>query len=111
MLNPDAATPLAAIKQAAVEAVEAGKPVKFVFGTVASTAPLAVYVDQKTTYPAAMLILTRNVTDYSVVEERNGYRETVIVRNALQVGEEVLLARVPGGKRYIILDRMGGGGA
>lgn len=88
---PEPVTPLAAIKRAAVEAVEAGKPVAFFFGTVTSAAPLAVYIDQKTTYPASMLLLTRTVSDYG-----------------LAVGDRVLLARVQGGGRYIILDKVGG---
>ena len=54
------------VKKAAVEAVEAGKPVNLLFGTVISASPLKIQVDQKAIYTEKMLVLTRNVTDYEV---------------------------------------------
>lgn len=54
------------VKRAAVEAVEAGKPVHLLFGQVISTAPLKIQVDQKAIYTEKMLVLTRNVTDFEV---------------------------------------------
>lgn len=38
------------VKKAAVEAVEAGKPVHILFGTVISASPLKIQVDQKAIY-------------------------------------------------------------
>lgn len=55
-----------AVKQAAVEAVQASGPAGICFGTVTSVAPLKVTVDQKKTLTGAQLILTNNVRDYSV---------------------------------------------
>lgn len=49
-----------------MEAVEAGKPVNLLFGTVISASPLKIQVDQKAIYTEKMLVLTRNVTDYEV---------------------------------------------
>lgn len=54
------------VKKAAVEAVEAGKPVNLLFGQVISASPLKIQVDQKSIYTEKMLVLTRNVTDYEV---------------------------------------------
>lgn len=54
------------VKKAAVEAVEAGKPVHLVFGQVISDSPLKIQVDQKAIYTERMLVLTRNVMDYEV---------------------------------------------
>lgn len=54
------------VKRAAVEAVEAGKPVNLLFGQVISAAPLKIQVDQKSIYTEKMLVLTRNVTDFEV---------------------------------------------
>ena len=107
------------VKQAATEAVEAGKPVQFLFGTVISADPLQIQVDSKTTYTEKMLILTRNVTDYEMdivvshmTEEDpedhwHYYKGTkkIEVRNALVEGDQVVLARVQNGKRYVVLDR------
>lgn len=47
-------------------AVEAGKPVNLLFGTVVSASPLKIQVDQGSIYTEAMLVLTRNVTDHEI---------------------------------------------
>lgn len=118
------------VKKAAVEAVEASKPVNILFGTVLSASPLKIQVDQKSIYTSKMLILTRNVTDFEVdmtvnhtTEEKGGGsgmaafephnhdysgRKTFKVHNALQAGEKVLLVRVQRGKKYVVIDRVKG---
>ena len=78
------------IKQAAVEAVEASAPVQVLFGTVESASPLTVRVDQRFTLSKEFL----------VVPER--------LANTFDVGENVLLLRMQGGQKYVILDRIGG---
>lgn len=125
------------VKQAATEAVEAGKPVNLLFGTVISDKPLQIQVDQQSIYTAAMLVLTRNVTDYElditvsaqsvvishghpVVDTYTGGgtateiqhnhpiqgRKKIKIHNALIVGDQVLLARMQKGKRFVVLDRV-----
>lgn len=126
-----------AVKRAAIEAVEAGKPVQLVFGQVISTSPLKIQVDQKAIYTEKMLVLTRNVTDYEVdmtvshkteiithghpvvdtykgggtaleINHDHPYqgRKKFLVHNALVVGDWVVLARVQGGRRFVVLDRI-----
>ena len=72
--------PVEVVKRAAVEAVEAGKPVNILFGTVLSASPLKIQVDQK----------------------------TFKVHNALKAGEKVLLIRVQQGKKFVVIDRVKG---
>lgn len=101
--------PVEVVKRAAVEAVEAGKPVNILFGTVLSASPLKIQVDQKSIYTSKMLILTRNVTDFEVdmtvnhtTEDKGGGsgaaayeahkhayvgKKTFKVHNALKAGE------------------------
>lgn len=72
------------VKKAAVEAVEATKPVTILFGTVTSNSPLQVTIDQK-------MILT----------------EPHFVKNALllggfKVGAKLILFRLKGGQRFLI---------
>lgn len=88
------ANPVEAVKKAALEAVEASKPVSVLFGTVISASPLKIQIDQKTIYTQAMLVLTRHVTAYDS-------RHT-----SLAVGERVVLIRLQGGKRLLVLDRL-----
>ena len=116
------------VKQAAVEAVEATKPVQYLFGKVISVSPLKIQVSAKSIYTEKMLILTRNVTDFEVdmtvshiTENRAGGsgdpafashnhdykgKKKFKVHNALILGDEVVLGRVQGGKRFVVLDRI-----
>ncbi len=134
---PNAKNMVQLVKQAAVEAVEAGKPVNLLFGTVVSDKPLKIQVDQQSIYTEAMLVLTRNVTDYElditvsaqsvvishghpVVDTYTGGgtateiqhnhpiqgRKKIKIHNALIVGDQVLLARMQKGKRFVVLDRV-----
>lgn len=57
---------LADVKRAALEAVIAAKPFSLNYGTVISTSPLQISVDQKLTLQAEQLILTNAVRDYTV---------------------------------------------
>ena len=116
------------VKQAAVEAVEATKPVQFLFGKVISVSPLKIQVSAKSIYTEKMLILTRNVTDFEVdmtvshiTENRAGGsgdpafashnhdykgKKKFKVHNALIKGDWVLLGRIQGGKRFVVIDRI-----
>lgn len=103
------------VKKAALEAVEASKPVHLLYGQVISVTPLKIQVDQKTIYTEKMLVLTRNVTDYETdvtvsCQTVNGDpiqgAKKCKVCNSLVTGDQVLLARVQKGKKYVVLDRI-----
>lgn len=150
---PDGRTsPVDVVKRAALEAVEASKPVNVLFGTVVSVSPLKIDVEQKMTLGEKQLILTRNVTDYDVsmtidhqtesaltththsysgnvdsggpgphahsytgetdptdLSHVHKYKGTKVFRihNALKIGERVVLIRVQGGKKFLVIDRLG----
>lgn len=106
------------IKKAAKEAQEATKPVNVYFGEVVSTVPLKINVEQKMILGEVQLILTRAVTDYTiratllseteqdVVSDQT--HSQVLVHNALEIGDEVLLIRQQEGQRFVVVDRIGG---
>lgn len=93
-----------------------------------SVSPLKIQVSAKSIYTEKMLILTRNVTDFEVdmtvshiTENRAGGsgdpafashnhdykgKKKFKVHNALILGDEVVLGRVQGGKRFVVLDRI-----
>lgn len=56
-----------ALKKAALEAMEASKPVNVCFGTVESVNPLTINVEQKMTLGEKQLILCRSVTEYTTM--------------------------------------------
>lgn len=83
------------IKKAAVEAVEAAKPVSVVFGRVTAASPLTVRVDQKLTLSGDMLAVCAGI------EPLPGH-----VREGLKAGDRVLLLRMQGGQKYVVLDKV-----
>lgn len=104
---------LKVIKRSALEAMEASQPVRIYYGSVIGTEPLRILVDQRLTLGAAQVVLTRNVTDYEVRvtkddEDGTTDTDTVIVHNALKIGENVILCRQQGGQKFVVLERMVG---
>ncbi len=87
---PDANEFVALLKKAAVDAVDAQKPTTVCFGVVSGTSPLQINVEQKMTLGTLQLILTERVTE-----------------NGLEEGDQVILIRMQGGQKYIVLDRIG----
>jgi len=107
---------LEAIKRAALTAMEAAGPVAVVFGTVTKANPLEVNVDQRFTLDADFLIvpesLTRLEIDLRHVHTAPGgmtgdaLTEPVVIRPGLQIGDRVVLIRMQGGQKYLILDKV-----
>ena len=121
------------LKRAAVEAMEAKKPVNVYFGEVVSAAPLKINVEQKMELGEKQLILSRNVTNFKTSISggniKNYYytgsttdsgtapvspshvhavgKIEITVHNGLVVGDEVILIRQQGGQKFIVLDRIG----
>lgn len=104
------------IKRAAVEAVGASNPVAVQFGTVVSLSPLEVRLDQRLTLPEAFLIVPESLTRYEIdlshVHKLSGSSDTekaltdkIVIREGLAVGDAVILLRVQGGQKYVVLDK------
>ena len=142
------------IKQAAVEAMDASNPTNVLFGTVLSTNPLQIKIDQKITLTKEFLVLSRNVTDYETTvtvdwQSQNGLTtahshsfsgntgnagdvshnhsfsgntetanlthshgikgdKKITIHTALSTGDEVILLKMQGGQKYVVLDKVGG---
>lgn len=64
---PDFSELTTAIKKAALEAMESSKPVNVCFGTVETTNPLTINVEQKMTLGEKQLVLCRSVTEYTTM--------------------------------------------
>lgn len=105
------------IKKAAVEAVEAGEPSDFVYGTVTSVDPLKIMVDQKLILTEEFLILTSGVITYSVMAkvlykdtekhgEHNPDEVVLTLHNALVIGDKVIMLKSKGGQIYVVLDKI-----
>lgn len=81
---------LETIKMVAFNAVKESKPCEIKFGTVVSTSPLKINMEQKIILEEPCLILTSNVKDEKTIKS----------------GDSVILLRVQGGQKFIVLDRI-----
>jgi hypothetical protein len=130
---------LNAIKQAALDALEASSPVTILFGTVTKINPLEVNVDQRFTIDADFLIIPEslmllrgsderfemsikgNVQTGPVVDDESQEQWTGDMRiygaqmlatrkdmpnGPFTVGDKLILLRVQGGQKYVVLDRV-----
>ncbi|MBB6632754.1 DUF2577 domain-containing protein [Cohnella thailandensis] len=91
-----------AIKQAALAALEASCPVIVQYGTITNPNPLEVNVDQRFTLDADFLIQTEATTELKATIAGVDY----VIRPGLQAGDQVVLVRLQGGQKYLILDRV-----
>ena len=80
-----------AIKEAAVNAVEAGQPPAPLVGTVASVSPLSIRLEQRLTIGAEHLIVLRSAS-------------------GLAAGAKVALLRFAGGQQFLVLGEILSGG-
>lgn len=117
-------TMLDTIKKAAKDAIEASNPVNLVFGEVRSINPLMVNVDQRFNLTADFLIVPESLTKYELnlthahqYEDSTGsgstqkttdnaLTEPIVIRSGLQVGDKLILLRMQGGQKYLILDKV-----
>lgn len=76
------------IKQVAVNAVEAKKPVNVLFGKVSSASPLMVRLSADQIYSQEFLV-------------------TLDPPPAFQVGDVLVLVRIQGGQKFIVLGKRG----
>ena len=129
---PDANELVDTLKRAAVEAVEAKKPVNVYFGEVVSASPLKINVEQKMILGEKQLILARNVTDFKTKITAGNIKNyyytgdvnsgtapvspshvhavgtiEVTVHNGLAVGDQVIVLRQQEGQKFIVVDRIG----
>jgi hypothetical protein len=126
---PDANDLVRLIKKAAIDAIEARKPVNVCYGKVINANPLKIVVEQKFILEKSQLVLCRNVTEFTTNITMNWTSERawnydgdtillthshdikgkkqITVHNGLVVGDKVILIRQQGGQKYIVLDRIG----
>lgn len=110
---------LNAIKQTALNAVDAKKPVRLEVGTVLTSNPLKIQLTQKLTLSSMQLIIPRHLTKYTVpmtynleCEEIESHKHkiagttSVTIDNSLKSGDKVLLVRQDGGQKYVVFDKV-----
>lgn len=109
------------MKLVAAEVMEAQKPADIRCGTVSGIEPLEILLDQRMKLGENQLLVPERMTDHEIEIDASlmtgaagedghahalGGRMKLIWKNSLKRDEHVLLLRVPGGQKYIVLDRM-----
>lgn len=105
-----------AIRKAALTALEAAGPLAVLFGTVAKASPLEVNVDQRFVLDADFLVVPESLTKYEIDAKHThtyatgttgeALEKKLLIRRGLEVGDKLVLLRLQGGQRYLILDRV-----
>lgn len=95
---------LAVVREAALSAVEAGKPVSILYGEVVQHNPLEVKVDQRFSLSADFLVVPESLRKHEI--SIPGISGTVLIRKGLEKGDKVIMFRAQGGQQFIILDRV-----
>ena len=86
------------MKKAALQALDASKPVNVAFGTVVNENPLMISVEQKMTLGRSQLILSRNVTEYSIDVTIDWSSNSALTTHRHGIGtEEEMLVTMEGG--------------
>lgn len=97
---------LETIKIAALDAVNASKPIEIVLGEVLNIEPLKINLEQKLTLTSAFVIVPREFTDYKIKILIDDEEKEIEIKNALTVGEKLVLAKIQAGQKYLILSRL-----
>ena len=118
------------MKKAALQVYEEGSPSGVFFGQVISISPLKIQVEQRMMLESQHLVLTSLVSEFDVdmtvdhkTESTSGGtgessfashshdykgKKTYKIHLGLNIGEKVILLRVQGGQKFIVLDRVRG---
>lgn len=102
----DAKDIIYAIKKASIDAVDARQDCDYIYGTVTSIDPLTISIMQGLELYKEQLILTMNVTNHKSKIILDDETKTITIKNALEVGETVIMLRKKGGQKYLVLDRV-----
>ena len=114
---PDYTGLVKAMKQAALDAVDAKKPVAVYYGTVKSESPLKIDVEQKMTLSDHYVdIEVKHITEkrgggsgypaYESHDHEYKGRKKIMIYNGLKKGEKVLLIRFQEGQKFVVWDRV-----
>ena len=97
---------LESIKIASIDAINASKPVEIVYGIVLSIEPLKIDLEQKLTLSESFLIVPEEFTDRKINIVIDDEEKEIEIKNALKVDDKLILARVQGGQKYLVLSRL-----
>ncbi len=105
---------LEAVKLLAYDVLQQENLTDICYGTVTETEPLKIVLEQKLELTESFLVLSQNVTKHTINysmrrkdSDENWVQYEMIVEKQLKKGERVILIKMTGGQRYVVIDRVG----
>ena len=105
---------LEAVKLLAYDVLQQENLTDICYGTVTETEPLKIVLEQKLELTESFLVLSQNVTKHTINysmrrknSDENWVYYEMIVEKQLKKGERVILIKMTGGQRYVVIDRVG----
>lgn len=83
------------LRELTKQTLDSANLVNVCFGKVTSTNPLRINVEQRFTLTKEFIVLTKNMTINNEVMD-----------NKLKINDKVVLLRVQGGQKYVVLDKV-----
>lgn len=111
------------LRNLVMQTMDSSSLTNVLFGTVISTKPLSINVEQRFTITQEFIILTKNVKDYTIsatvnwdtdsktiegIEHNHNIKGTksITIHNGLKQNDKVILLQAQGGQKYIVLDKV-----
>jgi hypothetical protein len=105
---------LEAVKLLAYDVLQQENLTDICYGTVTETEPLKIVLEQKLELTESFLVLSQNVIKHTINysmrrkdSDENWVQYEMIVEKQLKKGERVILIKMTGGQRYVVIDRVG----
>ncbi|MFN2745836.1 MULTISPECIES: DUF2577 domain-containing protein [Bacillus] len=97
-----------AIKELALGAVHYESPVDIMPAEVISASPLKLKLrdHEKLVIPSDLLVVARHLTDHTMQIRVDGEEKTIRFYNQLHEGDRVMIAAMPGGQSFFVIDRI-----
>ncbi len=105
---------LEAVKLLAYDVLQQENLTDICYSTVTETEPLKIVLEQKLELTESFLVLSQNVIKHTINysmrrkdSDENWVQYEMIVEKQLKKGERVILIKMTGGQRYVVIDRVG----
>ncbi len=93
------------IRKVAIETIDNRQPVEIILGLVVRDTPLTIQLTDNFTLSAAAIVVPEYLTDHEI---KLGNDDNVVMyKNRLRNGDKVIICKMQGGKRFLVLDRVG----
>lgn len=92
-----------AVKNAALQAIKESDPANAKFGTVVSIDPITIDAGYKQPIGAPLIIIPEYFQRKEYTVTNGSHTHTVTIDNSLKIGDKVVMLRMIGGQRHIVL--------